>query len=160
MRKSRRYPGYLRVHNVEYRKALVHVLEEDAADLIECLCMKETLKDLMNRLDNDEFSAAGRLTRGVVEEANTNDPMKLNAQEFNSAAERYYRERLRKRHLTEAILCLERGLVNMERHSQDVDSVSTLALKATLGHQRPNDFLQLVNEDVIEDRISLGDISN
>ncbi len=158
VRKSRRYPGYLRVHNVEYRKALVHVLEEDAADLIECLCMKETLKDLMNRLDNDEFSAAGRLTRGVVEEANTNDPMKLNAQEFNSAAERYYRERLRKRHLTEAILCLERGLVNMERHSQDVDSVSTLALKATLGHQRPNDFLQLVKEDVIEDRISLGDI--
>ncbi|HRT26814.1 MAG TPA: hypothetical protein P5573_01725 [Syntrophales bacterium] len=159
MRRSRRYPGYLRVHNEEYQRALVRIIEEDAADLIDILCMKETIKDLVSRLDHpDEFSTAGRLTRGIVEEANTNAPMKLSAKEFNSAAERYYRERLRKRHLTEALQCLEKGLRKIERCSDDADSASILALRATLGNRRLQDFLRPIEEDVVEDRVSLGDL--
>jgi len=148
-RRSRRYPGYLRVHNVEYRKALVQVLREDAADLIEILGMEETLKDLTGRLVHpDEFSTAAKLTRGIVEEANTNSPMKLSAEEFNSAAEKYYRERLRKRHLAEAFRCLERDFRQADWRSPDV--------RAAMDDELPSDFLRWAREDVIEDRISLG----
>ncbi len=157
MRKSRRYPGYLRVHNVEYRKALVRILTEDAADLIGILGLEETLKDLMNRLDHpDVFSTAAKLTRGIVEEANTDSPMKLSAEEFNSAAEKYYRERLRKRHLTEAVQCLERDVRQTDWPSPDAGPAFIRGLKATLDDRCPKDFLGSVKEDVIEDRISLG----
>jgi len=149
MRRSRRYPGYLRIYNVEYRKALVQVLKEDAVDLIEILGLEETLRDLQNRLSHpDEFSTAAKLTRGIVEEAGTNSPMNLSAEEFNSAAEKYYRERLRKRHLTEAFRCLERDFRQADWSLSDV--------RIFLDDEHPSDFLRCAREDVIEDRISPG----
>src|SRR5262249_23762090 len=42
-RPSRRYSGYIRVHNLEYRHALVRILRRDAADLIEILGFRDCL---------------------------------------------------------------------------------------------------------------------
>ena len=51
-RQSRRYPGYIRIHNREYRKALVKMLRRDAAGLIVMMQMKDVLNDLENRIQS------------------------------------------------------------------------------------------------------------
>jgi hypothetical protein len=111
IRPSHRYPGYLRVYNLEYRKALLKIIREDAADLIELMCLGDTLNDLENRISEpDKYSASGRLTRGILDVAGVSAPMKLPADEFNLAAERYYRTVLRKRHIEEGLRLLEDNL--------------------------------------------------
>jgi hypothetical protein len=104
MRSSRRYQGYWRVSNLEYRLALIKLLRQDAADLIENLRLNETLADLSERLrDPANASAAGKLTRGILHDLSAQSPLQVNAAEFNQAAERYYRETLRKSHIREAL---------------------------------------------------------
>lgn len=104
VRPSRRYPGYLRVYNLEYRRALLGMLREEAADLSEALDATETLRDLADRLEDwPRRSAAGRLARGVLEELGARDPLAVPAEEFNLAAERYYRTTLLREHMGEAL---------------------------------------------------------
>jgi hypothetical protein len=103
VRPSRRYPGYLRVHNLEYRRALLGLLKENGAEIGEAFGTEEILLDLSDRLENwPRRSAAGRLTKGVLEELGLQDPLKAPADEFNLAAERYYRTTLLKEHMLEA----------------------------------------------------------
>lgn len=159
VRQSRRYPGYLRVHNLEYQKALARVLVEDAGDLMEMLGFEETLRDLQNRLEYpDVFSAAAKLTQGILGEAGAQAPLKLNAEEFNRAAETYYRGRLRENQIKEAFQCLERDLAEMDRHASEPARALRQAVRYTLGDKRPLEFLAKVKDAVIEDRISLGNL--
>jgi hypothetical protein len=104
VRPSRRYPGYLRVRNREYCQALLALIREDGADLIEMLDLHETIDDLGLRLAKPEtYSACGRLVRGILgDHRSGRTPMDLSAAEFNSEAERYYRQDLRLAHLSEA----------------------------------------------------------
>ncbi len=96
-RTSRRYPGFLRVYNEDYRRALLRTLIEDAADLIEMFGMREKINDLKARLDDPaNRSAGGKLLRGILSGANRESPMQMRAEEFNLQAERYYREELRR----------------------------------------------------------------
>ncbi len=104
VRFSRRYRGYLRVYNRQYRLALIDLLIHEASDLIEILQLEGTVADLKARLENpQEFSAAGKLTTGILESTGANSPMNLAADEFNLASERYDRTVLKKRHLVEAM---------------------------------------------------------
>ena len=107
-RQSRRYPGFLRVYNLEFRQALVQLLLEDAADLVELFGMQDTIDDLRARLaDPDRQAAVSRLTRGILGGSGCRRPTDLSAEEFNQAAEVYYREGLRRRHIAEALWFLE-----------------------------------------------------
>jgi len=116
VRASRRYPGYLRVKVSEYRLALVRTLREDAGDLIEALGLEETVADLEQRLaDPEKRSAAGKLTKGILGELNAKDPMRVKADDFNRAAERYYRGGLRQRHMEEGIAILEEDFRDLDR---------------------------------------------
>ncbi len=115
-RHSRRYPGYTRVHNDEYRRALLRILREDAAELIEMFGMQEVIDDLSRRLDDPKhFSVAGRLSRAVCEEAGVKSPLQAEAAEFNRAAEKYYREKLRAGHIEESLRFFEEDLLNLHR---------------------------------------------
>ncbi len=111
VRPSRRYPGYLRVHHREYCLALLQIIQEDAADLIELLQMFETIADLEKRLEEpDEHSALGKLTRAILEKGDDVAPMRMQAADFNRTAENYYREDLRKNHAMEGVHFLEEDL--------------------------------------------------
>ncbi|MBU0481906.1 MAG: hypothetical protein KKG47_12475 [Proteobacteria bacterium] len=102
-RSSRRYPGYLRVHNAEYRLALVELILEDAKELIEIMGLEQTLVDLKTRLKNSEYTALGKIEHGIMGSfKKRTKPLDLTAHEFNREAERYYREDLRVRHLIES----------------------------------------------------------
>jgi len=121
VRPSRRYPGYLRVHNLEYRRALLGLIREDGALLGEALGLEEILRDLADRLEDwPRRSAAGRLTAGVLDELNLKDPLKAPADEFNLAAERYYRTTLLASHMGE-------GLDNLAADLHALQSAPALA---------------------------------
>jgi len=110
-RPSNRYAGYVRVYNIEYRRALLNILQRDAAGLVEMMGLGETLSDLRERIESPErCSAAGRLTGAILDELNVRRPLAAPAAQFNQAAERYYRESLRQQHLREAFDFLDEDL--------------------------------------------------
>jgi hypothetical protein len=132
-RASRRYSGYLRVHNGDYRRALMQTLLEDGADLIEMFCLRETMADLKVRLDDPaNATAAGKLTRGILEDTGLRSPMRMKAEEFNLQAERYYRDALRRRHTAEAFEFLIDDLRAMETRAARVDGAVREALRDCL----------------------------
>jgi hypothetical protein len=107
---SRRYTGYLRVPTNAFRQALVTTLKKDAADLIEMGRFTSTLKDLEERIhENGCHNVSCRLTHRICKEAGVASPMKLTGDDFNFAAESFYRDRLKKEHIGQAVdeWCLE-----------------------------------------------------
>lgn len=103
-RQSKRYPGYTRVKRQEYYLALIEMIREDGSDIIEMLGMNDMLEDLYNRIVNPaEFSAAAKLTKGILKQANVKSPLDLSGEEFNKQSEKYYREGLRDKHISEAL---------------------------------------------------------
>ncbi len=115
VRSSRRYPGYLRVGNREYLKAIVALIRHDAADLIDIMGMETTVNDLENRLDfPQEQSAKGKLVNGIM--ASTGEkttPFAFSGKEFNEASETFYREKLRHQHIKDGFTYLARDIRDM-----------------------------------------------
>jgi hypothetical protein len=153
MRLSHRYLGYLRIYNLDYRKALMEVLREDGADLIEIMGLEETVRDMERRIDEPGLhSAGGRITRGILEQAGASSPLKLSGQEFNLAAERYYREVLRRRHMEEAFSVLTDDCRRMDTRESCGGGSSREALAALLGGRNALEFLASVRGEVMEGR--------
>ncbi|MBN2231370.1 MAG: hypothetical protein JW781_00930 [Deltaproteobacteria bacterium] len=103
VRASRRYPGYMRVKNTEYRRALIEYLRREAADLVEMYGCGDLLNDLEERVRFPAAHAAShRLVAGVLAEGGVQSPFRLRAREFNTLHERYCRGTLRRGHLDRA----------------------------------------------------------
>ena len=155
VRHSRRYGGYYRVLNQEYCGTLIEMLETHAADLIEMMNMKETLKDLKSRIHGaDIHSAAGKLTQGILNTAGVAAPFKLNAREFNTAAEKYYREDLRITYLKEAFEILEQDFIAIDSWQTWREGKYNKALFSILDGRDAGDFLRSVKENIIDESIN------
>jgi hypothetical protein len=151
---SRRYPGYIRVYRIEYLKTLLKIIQEDGRDLIELMGLKETLSRLLHRIeDPGNNSAAGKLTRGIIGEGKVSSPMKLSGRDFNLAAEKYYREDLKRRHLQEALSVLEEDCLKMDSHTLCSDCLLREGLASILGPKRSLPFLTAVKKDLLEERL-------
>jgi hypothetical protein len=156
VRQSHRYPGYLRVYNREYRRALINILEEDAAGLIEMMGLRNTLDDLRRRVDEPElYSTEGKFTRGICSGAGIRSPFELDSDEFNRAAERYYREDLRRRHMEEAFGFLSEDLPLADCRGIHAPAVHR-ALQFVLDGQDAAEFLARVKGDAMDERLPLG----
>jgi hypothetical protein len=156
-RLSRRYPGYIRAYHLEYRRALIEVIREDAADLIEMMGLEDTISDLISRIESPRTcSAAGKLTRGILDAANVSSPMKISGQEFNIAAERYYREELRKQHMRDAMTLLEQNFRHIDRCAafEGFYGYGQETIREIFGNNGASGFLELVKGDVIEEKAS------
>lgn len=155
VRMSRRYPGYLRIHNLEYRRALLRVLYEDAADLIEMLGMRDDLADLDARLNQPEiFSACGRLTRGILDKAGAGNPLSVSADVFNRAAETYYRTDLKNRHVREAFQVLAEDLTGLEEASDAAGQEARALLYGILKGKAAGAFLKSVSAEMTEGAVT------
>lgn len=155
VRQSSRYPGYLRVHNRQYQKALLQILLEDGADLIEAMDMRGTMEELAIRLEHPEkYATAGRLTRGVLDEMNASSPMGLDANEFNRGAERYYRGTLRRRHIQESLGFLEEDFIRLDRERGEFDPQFAAALSHALQGEGASAFLRRCKRDILEESAS------
>jgi hypothetical protein len=156
IRSSRRYPGYARIYNLEYRRALLATLRADAADLVEALGLRETIEALAARLDSPaERSTSGKLTRGILAEAGADSPMRLSGDDFNLAAEAYYRNSLRRHHLEEALGLLEEDFRRMETGAGPVPLGAGAMARAVLGERTPSAFLAAVERDVLDETADL-----
>jgi hypothetical protein len=159
VRHSRRYPGYLRVHNLEYRRALLKILQEDAVDLIEMFQMEETIQELAMRLEApDRFAALGRLTRGILKEAGISSPLQMPAEDFNLAAERYYRQHLRRRHSEEALDFLTADLAVLGEGLGRAAQVTRQALRFVLKEEGVSAFLARLRSNICEGRTPEADL--
>ncbi|GBC61873.1 hypothetical protein DENIS_2835 [Desulfonema ishimotonii] len=149
-RMSRRYPGYLRVSHREYRRALLELIREDGADLIEMMGLEDTLRDLEDRIAPDgNGSAARKLTRSILDQAGVSGPMQLSGDEFNRAAEKYYRDVLRKRQIRQALSLLETDFRNLDACAILRRDIYRDALEGITDHQSASEFLEQVREDVL-----------
>ena len=124
VRYSRRYHGYLRVYHRQFLLALLETIRNDGEELIENLGIQATIDDLAQRIEHpNEFSATGKITAGILDHMGISTPMRAEAQEFNHAAESYYRNRLKELHLREALdLFLEdlRDLNRLEDRDREI----------------------------------------
>lgn len=118
-RPSHRYGEYTRVRSGDYRLALVDFLRRKGAALIEATGMAGTLDSFSARLTEPALSASGRLTSGILAKAGERSPFALRAEEFNLAAEEYYREDLRGQHMREALAMLEEDFIAVDRDQED-----------------------------------------
>lgn len=150
-RVSRRYPGYFRLPNRDYCLSLLELLREDAAELIEGMNLGGVIADLQRRLSEPgAYSAAGKLTRGVLAQAGTRSALGMEAEEFNLAAEQYYRTTLRHKHLSEAFAFLETDLQALDRAALSSQSGLRPALQSLLGDQGATAFLRQVRPTLLE----------
>ena len=158
-RPSRRYPGYLRVKVSDYRLALLRVLREEGQDLIEMLGLEDTIRDLELRLsDPDAFSAAGRLTKGILGELNASAPMRVPADDFNRGAERYYRGGLRQRHMEEGLAILEEDLRDLERAAARGGALECSVLHALGEGGGAAGFIAAARGDLLAERLDAGSL--
>lgn len=150
IRPSHRYPGYLRVQIHEYRRALLRLIREDAADLIELMNLDETVRNLERRIQEpDQYSAAGRLTTGILNEVNAQFPLSVNPREFNVGAERYYRTTLRHRHMEEALDFMIQDYRTIGQEQTTLTEQQRKTLRVLLQGQDVADFITTIKGDII-----------
>ncbi len=153
IRSSRRYPGYLRVPVATYRRALLQTLREDGADLVEALNLGETLNDLQLRLEDPErHSTFGKLNGAILQGTGKTSALSMNAADFNRAAEDYYREGLRRRHLQEGLQVLTEDLRVLNRSRPPVFGQ---AVRQLLGEGCAESFMRRVQKDLLADQAPL-----
>ena len=152
VRPSRRYSGYLRVPNGEFRSALVKLLKEDGAELIEMLDLHETINDLERRIAQpDLHTAAGKLTRGILEELGSGSARRVPAREFNVGAEQYYRETLCRKHLDEALDFLAESCLMLDEERAERAEPVRSALHQILGEKSMAEFLGHARHEIFRE---------
>ena len=142
--------------NSEYCRALVEILKTDANDLIEMMDMNETIDDLNNRVESPNTHAvSARLTHGILKLANASTSMKLSGLEFNSAAEKYYRDVLRAQYMDEAFEFLESDFKKIDSWKIWREGYYNPALLAILDGSSTRDFLSTAKKEVMNESISV-----
>ncbi len=159
IRHSRRYPGYLRVYHRQYCLALAEIIRTEGADIVENLGLGETVQDLFDRINGTERrSAEGRLTAGILDVMGLDSPMKAKAQDFNLAAERYYRNDLRRQHINEGLDFLREDLKELQAVPDFSDHGYKEAFNYALGHRSGTDFVDAVRQEVLSETACVDDL--
>lgn len=118
-RPSRRYSGYIRVYNIEFRRTLLEIIRHDAADLIDMLNMKETLSELEHRLEEPEqLSVSGKLAQATLDQIPAQSAISIKAETFNQAAEKYYRTTLRLKHFNESFELFKKDMITIAQTNE------------------------------------------
>lgn len=155
LRYSRRYRGYIRVLTSQYLKVLYDTIVEEGASLIEMMGLENVMNELRLRLEYPrEYSAGGKLTRGILSELGSPDPLKVSAQEFNLAAERYYRVTLREKCLKSGLDLMEKELLELDAGIESCTPRIKHALKTSAYEHSPLGFISSVKEQLITEDIT------
>ena len=159
VRSSARYPGYYRLYNLEFRKALISLLREEAAELIVLMDLEDNLNKLEERLVNPKHrSAEGRLTRGILKNSGAQTALQLDSRDFNQAAESYYHHGLRRQHYDQALSLLGQDLNELDK-SALTDATLRNAMHAILPEKiSAGDFFQRYRQAILEDSVELDSL--
>lgn len=160
VRASRRYPGYVRIRVGQYLETLVKVLREGTGHLVESFGMNGHFEDLAERLSGrNERSVASRLTGKIAGRAGTKDVFGLGSGEFNLAAERYYRDDLRKEHIRESMTFFTNDLLRLDRGVCAEDITLRAVLEDIVQEKNLVAYLMNVTKDLFEDRLPVQEIT-
>lgn len=112
-RPSRRYRGYLRIEVAAYHQACLALLRQ------ECAPDGQEAASILGRIDamlqGAEPTASTRLSSAILKTmGRETDPMRVDTQAFNSAAEAYYRTELCHQHLQDGLDTLIEDGVRLE----------------------------------------------
>ncbi len=157
-RHSNRYGGYIRVHNLQYRRALIEMIREDGKALIELLGLQETLTNLEQRLVSPCHSAARRLTQGILDQAGASDPMRVSGEEFNAAAEIYYRDTLQKKNMNAALSLFQDDIRKLDSWQSWREGYYNQALLHTLNGKNAADYLKALQTDLLDESAGAEDL--
>lgn len=152
-RPSKFYRGYLKVSLADYRGALIRMLHADAPDLIETFGLAATLADTQNRIDDPNAGASGRLNTAVLSALGARSPLHVPAHDYNRAAERHYRETLRRAHTEECFDLLLRDCLALE--DADGRGAYDHALREVMGEQSALAFALRVKRDALNETLPL-----
>jgi hypothetical protein len=156
-RSSWRHPDYVRVSLRDYRVALLNFLEDSAQEFIQSLNAGYTLGELRVRLGDSSQQASTRLVQGALSVSGDKDPMRLSADEFNQAAEKYYREGLRRSQLLEAFEHLREDATTVGlRSSDDVRGLMRCGVRV----QDPVRFLDSSRNALLHDELSIHELAS
>jgi len=158
-RASYRYKGYCRIYHQEYQNALLRIIKNDAADIIECMGFEETIQDLEARIHNRELCVEGKLLSGILNKTEALDPMKVDGDEFNQASEHYYRNELRLFQMNEAYDELIQSVQDLEQHAQVSQDIRQ-ALHSIYPNQDMTAFIKQARSQVINEKASIQDINS
>jgi len=154
-RASRRYPGYTRIHLVDYKKALIQLIKADGEGLIENFSMKGVLEDLESRvLYPEAFSVCGRLTRGILEKEKKKDPMKFRGEVFNRKAENYYINDLREKQIEQGFAVLNKEFSEMDIWASFNQDAHRQVISDILKEKDMNSFLAEVKRHFLDATLS------
>lgn len=153
-RPSKRHTAYLKVYLDDYRSALTRMLAEDAAlaDI-----NASALADLNGRVSApEERGVSARLTRDILAGLGVASAMDVDAATFNQAAERYYRENLRRNWMEEGMATLRDDLrAVVQRAQTERDQTLLWALARLTGGWGVETFLTEAAHDVRAGRASV-----
>ena len=154
-RASRRYSGYIRVTAVEYRRALLRLLREDGADLIEMMHLQPVVEDLAQRIHDPERHAVDRrLTHRMLEEKRGVHPLKVKGREFNQQAETHYRGPLRQQHIAEAFAHFRRAMRELDSWQAWRSGRYNQALFALLEGRNSEAYLAAAEQALLREELS------
>jgi len=142
-----RHSGYVRLEVSEYRLALLQLIEEDGSDCVELLGLKPTITELRSRIQHQELTAYGKLVQGIMRRCGRCNALAVDAREFNVAAERFYRDELKRKHLREALGFVRERLKRLKK-------ADTGALHWIFDDLNPLDFLSEIENSLIEGKLT------
>jgi len=154
-RPSRRHPGYVRISIRDYRRAALAFVQQIGAELAESMKMQSTLDELASRCNDRRQEASNRLIDSVMG-GSAENPLSVEAREFNRRAEDFYRDGLRREHLREAFSHLREDLATLEKSLGDE---SKHRIRHGVRVQDPARFLQDVEARLPDDDLSLREIA-
>ncbi|THB77903.1 MAG: hypothetical protein D3926_14320 [Desulfobacteraceae bacterium] len=159
IRQSRRYPGYTRIRTIDFKMALISMIKTDGRDLIDSFKMRGVIADLESRIQSPGmFSTSGVLTRNIMETQNRKNPLKIDGETFNRAAERYYIDTLRHHQIKEGFDILISEFKNMELWANFRDPALKEAIQKVIKEQDLITFTQQARDEYLEQRISNRDL--
>lgn len=154
-RPSRRYGDHLRVRLADYRQALLDMIRDDAADLVEAFGAESLIESVQRRLAEPEVhGVAGKLTAGILGSSGARSPMDLSAEEFNESAEEYYRVALRRRHVQEAMDLMMKDLVRLDDPDDDRSSAYRRRITEIIGRRSAGEFLRSMREGILSETLN------
>lgn len=145
--RSIKYPGYCKLDIQDYLIALVDILEEDGKELIRSPELSRTVKNLRKRVESPEANRVSeQMISNVMEKQKKKNPMALRAEVFNQACERYLREDLRKKHMSEGLRVLKEEFHSLELWASFREPACNEVLTSIIGEEPLSRFFS-VNRD-------------
>jgi hypothetical protein len=160
-RSSRRYAKYIRITGIEYRRALLRILRQDAQDLIELLQLDAVVENLEQRINCPQKYAVGdRLTHQILKQKSNQDPFKMEGEQFNKTSEAYYRQDLRRQHIKAAFAHFKDAVKQLDSWDSWRSGQYNQSMLTILDGKNGDEYLASVERAVLDDALAQDEYKN